>query len=134
MTLVTHGLIDLGRTQNQRDFKRKSIQPALTKTCRQIRTETITIFYGGNVFLTDANKNCIKTVTWVQFIGPKNRSRLKRLYLDCYHTGDLTLLFKAVEEKVCMQTVAPEGELLEMLSRAGALFVAGTRILHMTFG
>ena len=60
-------------------------QPAITKTCRSIRTETLPLFYSLNVFRARycdlfGTKPLPDVVQWLQQIGLENRETLKQLY------------------------------------------------------
>ena len=54
-------------------------QPALTRTCSQIRQESLPVFYGGNIFFI----SCLRyrpLIKWLAIIGAKNRSMLRQAY------------------------------------------------------
>lgn len=65
-------------------------QPSLTRTCRLIRSETLEIFYGSNVFeahFCDPDRR-EKICTWFEMIGPANCALLSRFYLvDWVYAG-----------------------------------------------
>ena len=78
------------------DVKRMPTQPAITKTSRQIREETLPIYYGENTFIAYPQKKMktvfgARTITkkacyslggaekWLQMIGPDNRALLKKV-------------------------------------------------------
>ncbi|KAK3686816.1 hypothetical protein LTR37_019449 [Vermiconidia calcicola] len=54
-------------------------QPALTRVCRQIRDETLPIFYGWTYVSTDFTHFWVQHVTfdWLVAIGERNRRLLK---------------------------------------------------------
>lgn len=66
------------------------LQPAITKVCRQVRKETLPIYYGNN-FLVDVedrltkgpvriNKICFPyALRWLKAIGPENRKLLQTI-------------------------------------------------------
>lgn len=66
-----------------------SVQPALTKTCRQVREETLVIYYGFNTFYSmiewDASQSAFimepGLVNWLKSIGPDNTSKITDLNL-----------------------------------------------------
>lgn len=67
-----------------------ALQPALTKVCRLIRKETLSVYYGANEFVTEADDrkthppwvNEIRfphALRWLRAIGPENRRLLRTL-------------------------------------------------------
>jgi len=61
-------------------------EPSLTKTCRQIRAESLPVFYGGNAFRsTSYDRNCKRFISW---LAPEKRMMLKNIQLgaDNVHT------------------------------------------------
>ena len=82
MILVKPEVIDFTDSGDHTELRTAVQHPALTRTCRQIRTESLAIFYELNTFLTDSQYCFCGTQSWIQVIGPQNRSRLKQLYVD----------------------------------------------------
>jgi len=59
-------------------------EPSLTKTCRQIRAESLPVFYGGNAFRsTSYDSNCKRFISW---LAPEKRMMLKNIRLATYNT------------------------------------------------
>lgn len=62
---------------NGRRFQYLTSEPALTRTCRQIRQDTLPIFYGRNIFCdTPVDLCCIK---FLLYLTPEKRKMLKSL-------------------------------------------------------
>lgn len=66
-------------------------QPALTHTCRAIRTEVLPIFYSGNSFVVGIKilEHAKHAFNWLMAMGRTNRERLRQVYVwhftwDCY--------------------------------------------------
>ena len=71
LVLLSHQKLKIGTDD--------ALQPDLTKVCRQIRCETLSIFYGNNEFVFDMyNFNCTGMVIWHRMldsnyaVGPKD--------------------------------------------------------------
>lgn len=68
------------------------LQPAITQTCRAIRTEALPMFYRDNVFRAcycDTQNMLPPVVGWLNQIGPENRESLKHFYFyDRNHRQD----------------------------------------------
>ena len=96
----------------RKNIKAEVAQPPITKVCRQLRTESLPVFYGANVFKIEAQsrfRNALvpnRAIAWLRAIGAANRSRLKHLYVD-YNEGMMwETLFFAVSESVSVKAVA----------------------------
>lgn len=65
-----------------------SHQPALTRTSRQIRSETLPIYYGENAFLMGAGEADIYFATFFQWTYPiEHHMKLIRMVGTCWHVG-----------------------------------------------
>lgn len=65
--------------------KRGPMQPAITRTCRLIRDETLPLFYRRNVFRARycdlfGENPLAEVIPWLKIIGPKNREMLMHFY------------------------------------------------------
>ena len=78
-----------------------ALQPALTRTYRQVRKETLPVYYGANDFVTDADDKSTyppwvneigfpHALKWLRAIGPENRSFLTTVTI---RGGPLTTRF-----------------------------------------
>lgn len=68
-----------------RAFQHHVAQPSLTRTCQQIRNETLPVFYGSNWFLVELRPwmhAAVHTRTWLKAVLPKNRQFFKQLYVN----------------------------------------------------
>lgn len=115
------------------------MQPVLTRVCRQIRKESLAIFYEENVFITyrGSDEWCDHgtwTISWLQSIGSEHRNKLKHLYIDFWGEIVLTGLFNAFREDMTVKAMEPAKELHIMLCDANAKFSEHGKILHVTFG
>ena len=68
----------------QKDFVRELsvCQPDLTKATRQVRDETLTVFYGSSTFvltLFDISIDGAAIESWLQAIGAQSTSYLRRI-------------------------------------------------------
>ena len=94
-------------------------QPAITRLCREIRQDTLAMFYSQNTFLVDMcgeNSYPVEATTkWLKGIGSQNRRLLKDLYLD----GKDVFLGEVIEafamDKISLLSVKPEGKLAELV-------------------
>ena len=64
---------------------RPPMQPAITRTCRFIRDQTLSMFYRRNVFRARYcdlfnEQPLAEVVPWLRAIGPENREMLRHLY------------------------------------------------------
>ena len=116
-------------------------QPSLTRTCHQIREETLPIFYGQNVFLTYAvttnwsgASGAIPrgSKSWVNAIGRENRRALKHLYIDSTEDPDIKGFGKVQDEGIDMEMMKIEGIMLEMFLKISDTF-SYRRVVHVTF-
>lgn len=65
---------------NGRRFQYLPSEPALTRTCRKVRRETLPIFYGRNIFSdTPVDLCCIK---FLIYLTPEKRRMLKQLRIS----------------------------------------------------
>ena len=71
-------------------------QPPLTRLCRQIRNESLPVYYGNNVFIVDVNDihyrrgvQCTIETGWLRAIGPHNRRSLQNVYIHCHRGAEL---------------------------------------------
>lgn len=56
-------------------------QPDLTRVCRQIRAETLPMFYGNNQFVLDGDYHDTRYRKWLRIIGHKNAALLRTVTL-----------------------------------------------------
>lgn len=73
---------------------KNSSSPALLRTCRQIREEASSLYYGQNIFLiTNAESLCIQ---WLASVPAKMRAHIKtmRLYTNCRSSGHEAARYK----------------------------------------
>jgi hypothetical protein len=85
-------------------------QPALTKVCREIRQESLPLFYSSNIFVLNIfilksyfyAKTCKGWESWLRAIGPVNRRPMSELYVQhgqyCDTEGVLDMLEKFGDE------------------------------------
>ena len=85
-------------------LQRRVAQPPITRTSKQIRAETLPIFYGSNefggYFYGKDLFTAPTTLRWVDMIGTKNRElMIKPMELKCYICSNGTSSIDVVDEK-----------------------------------
>lgn len=90
--------------------RKPPVEPALTRTCRAIRRETLAMFYLRNAFQAGYCFNTDQTpvLSWLQRLGPKKRAWLKDFYYfdeNPMHdvNNDRSDLEKIRSSKVCKE-------------------------------
>lgn len=70
-------------------------QPPLTRLCRQIRNESLPVYYGNNVFIVDYDDihyrrgvQCKIETGWLRAIGPHNRRSLQKVNIYCHSDAE----------------------------------------------
>ena len=77
-------------------------QPGVTRTCKEIRNESLSVFYGNNTFIIrehekwEASYALLVGEKWLLAIRHKNRTLLKSLYIShqLKNRGILALIFR----------------------------------------
>ena len=57
-------------------------QPDLTRVCRQVRDDTLPMFYGSNHFVLDGDCYGTSYRKWLRVIGPRNVALLRTVTLS----------------------------------------------------
>ena len=114
-------------------------QPPLTCVCRQVRSETLPIFYRDNIFFTDSRIDLFNdyvaaiSLLWLDAIGGENRKMLERFYVSSRAEWTLDMFFEALGEEISVKTVAPKGELERLLLEARPICGKGEKVHQMNF-
>ena len=140
MVLVKSDLIDTTCSSTFYKMQALVAQPALTKVCRQIRAETLPIFYGANVFLVAKRYNCIMDWNigsppmdaWFQAVGRTSCRRFKHLYIDYCWDVCLEHCFGMPDDVFTVKAVKPTGDVRRMLK--GEAIFKGDEVMQVTFG
>ncbi|KAK3724911.1 hypothetical protein LTR37_000959 [Vermiconidia calcicola] len=109
-------------------------QPALSKTCRQIRAEALTIFYTSTVFLMDDyldNRAAIEP--WLVAIGGENRARLRQVYIEHELDAEECCFHGIAGEDVSLESVMARDDVKALLDEWRGRHMGG-KVLRMTFG
>ena len=139
MALIHPEAIDLIRWPHNMGGSLQNIveQPGLCRTCRNIRKESLPIYYGGNIFLTEIHSVShdsevgTTTIQWIRAIGRRNRRRMKHLFIDFDPEILLQDFFTCVDETVIIKAVVLEGEALGKLGKKA--YRKDGKILQMSF-
>ncbi|KAK4618342.1 hypothetical protein CLAFUW4_12549 [Fulvia fulva] len=73
-----------------RPIQELCMEPALTRTCRQIRHESLPMFYSMNTFCSDSNHFTLK---WLQHLRPEKYVALTSLRVGDEHFAPLSLTY-----------------------------------------
>jgi hypothetical protein len=57
-------------------------QPDLTRVCRQVRNDTLPMFYGSNHFVLNGDYDWTSCRKWLRVIGPRNAALLRTVTLS----------------------------------------------------
>ena len=108
-------------------------QPALTKTCRQIRAEALAVFYSSTTFLVlDHVARRTVAEAWLVAIGRENRARPRQVYTDYEVDAEEWCYHDIAGEDVRFESVMPRDDVRELLGRWRGRHVGG-KVLRMTF-
>ena len=112
------------------------VQPAVTRASRQLREESLPIFYGQNLFLGQAYEGYVpaKMIRWLRAIGAQNRSHIKNLYVDFGEDLELLPVVIIAVGVVGVRVRLPEDEVCRVIcGRAAESGARKGKILHLTF-
>jgi hypothetical protein len=103
--------------------KRPPMQPAITRTCRFIREETLPLFYRRNVFRARycdlfGDKPLAEVVPWLKNIGPRNRETLRHFYFYDRNESQDDNYSKTLEELKGCEIFTEMGGTIETVSNS----------------
>lgn len=124
MVLIESASIDICRMQQQ---------PGLTRTCRELRVESVSMYYFRNSFLyttksQDGDKGLDRLISWFMHIGPQNCAELRHVCVTIGLECDLMIrdpktsmdpwcsLVSRVNDFGCVKNVLIDAELSEQWS------------------
>ncbi|KAK3711207.1 hypothetical protein LTR37_009801 [Vermiconidia calcicola] len=98
-------------TSTRREILPQTLQPALTRVCKQMRSETLPMFYGSNTFklYIDAEKGATPSFRvmrrWLRYIGAENRQWVEKVVV-CTRVPEADLL-RSFKNRI-LHRISPE--------------------------
>lgn len=139
LVVIKAPVIDTTITRDHVEIANMLIQPPLCRVCRQVRNESLPIFYGANVFLTICSSygRGLVDLKWLQQLDTEHQRMLRNLYA-LYDTSErLTTYLSIAKHRLGIKRFTVDDEWLGKIgyeSRGTAsLFDRGCYVLHLTF-